>query len=395
MSEAYIIRTHDRMTFKSCREKWDIGSKLRGDWEPIVTAKALEVGTAFHAACEVYYDPQTWHLDREVRIAAAMGKYIEVCDEHKKQVIRLNGLSIEVETDFKERRELGIAMLNQYFDWAKKNDNFTPVATEIEFEVPIPVPEDWTQPVEGMPDDMRWIGINGRNIDPAFTARLIDGTWYLYYKGLPVVYQGRVDALLEDESGYWVHDYKTAAQAGQTEWLQMDDQIGSYVWALRQMLHLPIRGFIYTEVFKKILHEPKVNQNGRLSVNKQQDTTLDMFLAKVEELGQDPESYADYIEHLKNNPKMVARRFQIHRGEKELEIFQRRLVLEVIDMLNDPSIYPNPSKINCNGCWYYAPCLARQEGSDPEMILSISYQKRSEQKKETPVETPSTGAPRL
>jgi hypothetical protein len=56
-------------------------------------------------------------------------------------------------------------------------------------------------------------------------------------------------------------------------------------------------------------------------------------------------------------------------------------------MLNDPSIYPNPSKMACNGCWFYAPCLAKQDGQDAQFILINNYKKRSEPEPE-PVSDP-------
>lgn len=359
-----VIRTHDRMSFKSCREKWNFASPLREDFEPYVGPKPLEFGTAFHEAMEVYYEPRTWTGDREVVEALAVIRFDEVCKKQKGVAIRVSGydhLAVEIEQDFQERLELGKAMMQQYFKWAKENDNFTPLRVEQTFEVPIPYAKDMEH----------WI--NGKS---GFFAGA-DG--HLYFQGEPVVYQGKTDLLVEDlEDGqYLIDDHKTAASAGQTQWIAMDDQIGSYVWAYRRMLGLPVKGFYYTEVFKKILHVPNTNKNGSLSVNKMQDTSYELFMKAIIQGGHQVENYQDFLDYLKENPKMVARRFRVLRSEKELDIFQRRLVLEVVDMLSDPSIYPNPNKMNCNGCWFYDPCLAKQEGSDVDFLLKNLYVKRS------------------
>src|SRR5690606_15369965 len=95
----------------------------------------------------------------------------------------------------------------------------------------------------------------------------------LLVTGLLVVLAGRIDLLAEDSHGhYWVVDWKTTARlargdaSGQDrdEFLDLDDQIGSYVMALRRKLGLNVRGFIYVELKKAFPEPPQRNKQIRL-----------------------------------------------------------------------------------------------------------------------------------
>jgi hypothetical protein len=374
----HIIRTHDRLTFKSCREKWNFGSKIREDWEPFVAAKPLDFGIAIHAAAEVLYDPATWGLPRDVVEATAMAKFLEVCGVQKKQTLHYRNsedLAVEVEIDFTERLELGKAMLQQFFKWSRQHDDFTPLAVEIEFEVPICVPADLAEEINAYEHDGIYVQFKAVWSDENQQFELYARSEATEQEWWPVVYQGKVDLLLQDKKTglYWIDDHKTAAQMSSLDWLPLDDQIGSYVWALSKMLKLPIAGFMYTEIFKKILHQPMRLKAGGLSRNKQQDTNEELYLEAIAEEGLRVEDYADFLQFLRENPKVTVRRERVWRTPEQLRIFERRLCLEAIDMLNDPSIYPNPSKMACNGCWFYAPCLAKQDGQDAQFILINNY----------------------
>lgn len=354
----YIIRTSDRGNFKRCRQQWDFSSKMRQDYEPIVNAPYFDFGSAFHAAMQTYYDPKRWTEDREIVALEALAAFHSLCAEQKKQVltIRSGGLAIEVEQDFNERRTLGEGMLKHYFKWAPNNDRFTPVKAEIEFEVPIPVYHDGVRP---------W---------PIGFASNLGGN--LTFHGHLVVYQGRLDLIVVDAFGdFWIIDHKTAAALKDISWLTLDDQVTSYCWAMQQ-LGVKTRGFLYSETAKRFPDEPIVLKNGELSRNKQQDTTYEVYLAALQKGGYDLTAYGDFLEYLKDNPKQFIRRTPIYRSEKELEAQGRRIFLEAIDMLNDPSIYPNPSAWNCNGCFYRQPCTATQDGSDVQFLLDNLYKKR-------------------
>ena len=364
--DKYIIRTSDRGIFKGCRQRWDFASKMRRNLEPWQKYKPFEFGTAFHAAMEVYYDPARWTFDREIVEAEALAKFAAVNKQQRIQVAQSQGgeLSSDSLADYNERHELGLGMLRHYFKWARTRDNFTPIAVEIDFEVPILVP----QGVEVLPDGYSTVYDTRDLLCLHDTQGFID-----------VVYQGRIDMLVKDEAGeYWIFDHKTAAQMGDLSWLVLNDQVTSYCWALQHMLKIPIAGFVYNEIAKKVPKPPQVLQSGALSVNKQQDTTFDLYMEALVQGNFSIEAYQGMLNYLKASPKQFVRRTQVRRSPYELEMQGRRIFLEAVDMLNDPSIYPSPSPMNCNSCMYRQPCTAVQDGSDVEFLLKNLFRKRED-----------------
>lgn len=677
-----IIRTSDRGTFKKCRQLWDFTSLLRGDFEYVPGIKALDFGIAYHAALEVYYEPEFWDEPAEEKEAAAIGAFKMEVNNQIKRIKEANLWSEDMRADWKERWELGEGMLRHYFMAAPRlNKGYRPVKSEVTFEVPIPYP--WY-----LPEKQLYL-LESRG----FTNE--DGD--LYYQGIPVVYKGRIDLILEDEDGrLWILDHKaqpldedvltpegwvamgaiqkgdtvigqngkpttvvdvfpqgelpcykvtfsdgsstraaddhlwetprgivstdklvvgdtiplvdpvefdpidlpvhpyilglylaegsfeksmitisskdgetirlakqylpedhtfkknsvfnnswtlvaprranqwgeetnqirrglrelglqghqsftkfippqylhasfeqrllllqglmdgdgmvsngtprfcsaskrlhegvtelvrslggitrpvswtpapngkpsgrlnfklpninpfqlgykreaykhsekafyrkvqsvefvgtepmqcisveaadglyvtkdyivthnTAAQFGQQEHLELDQQCGSYVWALWKILGLNIAGVIYSEHRKKVPKPPTVLKNGALSKAKNQGTSYDLYVQALDEGGYDTRAYEEFLHYLKTTDSVsYFRRETVHRSTDELAQLERNISLEAIDMLGDPSIYPNPSRWNCNGCVFRTPCLLVQEGGDWEWHLKHS-----------------------
>jgi hypothetical protein len=77
------------------------------------------------------------------------------------------------------------------------------------------------------------------------------------------------------------------------------------------------------------------------------------------------------------------RRTRIRRSRAEVAAVGDRLGAEALEML-DPGLrlYPNPTPDSCGRCDYRAPCLAMNEGSDPEPVLKESYRIRPEDRLE-------------
>jgi hypothetical protein len=328
-SSPVVIRTSDRNYFKRCRQLWDLTSKIRQNWEPIQRYPAFDFGTAIHEGLRAYYEPATWGDLKLMRQNAREA----FASTYEKLFAKVTIGDVQFEMDITETIDVGNRMLEYYFLYAKKNDEgWTPKFVEIEFEVPIP----------GLPN---------------------------------CVYQGRIDLIVEDEYGYWIVDHKTAKQFRGTGWLSLDDQCGSYAWAIREMLGLNVRGVIFNELRKSPPHKPNVLKSGMLSVNKQQDTTFDVFLRTCRELDHDPRWYIDYLRHLKYNEKEFIRRTRTTYRPESLEIVQQRIQKEATEMSNpNVSIYPSPSSMNCDGCRFFGPCLQIQDGMEPSMDM---YERRS------------------
>jgi hypothetical protein len=364
----WVIRTSDRGQFKGCRRAWDWGSKIRGNLEFRRPPSYLEFGTAIHKAMEIYYTPETWHMDRDVIGALAIVGFVENYKQARAEYLRFIGQEVlgEVEqATWEEQLELGKKMLLNYIGWAKPRDRFTPKFVEVEFEVPVPVPP-------------------GLSLPPGFEDR----GGYLYFHDRPVVYQGRIDLVLEDEYGdLWIDDHKTTAQMREDTitFLELDEQTGSYCWAIQEMMGVKVAGALYNELYKGVPEPPAQNQRQRqgrwFSVNKQQDTSYELYLATVKE--QDATAYEkglydEILDHLKASGNKYFRRTQIHRSQTELQNLGFTICLEAIDMLDSPRIYPNPTKFRCGWCAFRGPCLAVNDGSDATWMLKENYQKRTD-----------------
>jgi len=358
LESKHIIRTSDRIAWKRCRRAHHFGSTMHRNLVPLRGSKPLEFGTDMHEAWGVLYNPLTWPLvknskTRGVILESVRQTFIKANYEHKKLYREGDGYSVDVEEDFKERQELGLGMLDAYFDWQIGVDTFTPTHVEVDFEVPILTPQ-------------------GNEF------RCFEHDW-------PVVYQGRLDGIVQDSFGwYWILEHKTTSQMGPTEHLVLDEQTGSYAWALMQMLGLRVQGVIYNEAVKKLAHPPvellRPREGRNFSVNKQQDTTYEMAVHALSVAGEDLRLYDDFLSYLKLQGNKFFRRTQVHRNTYELQDQGVRIYHEAREMLNPETVpYPNPSRFNCMMCAFRSPCIAMNDGSDYEFLLQEDYRERTKE----------------
>ncbi|TXH55542.1 MAG: hypothetical protein E6Q97_08610 [Desulfurellales bacterium] len=344
--DKHIIRTSDRGTFRRCRQLWNFTSKMRMNLEYVPGIEPLNFGIAYHEAMEVYYDPILWDEDTNgaLRIPAAEASFMASMNSWKKNQKASNSWNDQTAERWDELVKMGLGMMRHYWSWAKEADkHYRPVKTEIEFEVPIPVPD-------------------GMILPRGFQS--IEG--HLYYMAKPVVYQGRIDVIVQDlrTDRLWIMDHKTAAQFGESlAHLDLDPQCGSYAWAASKMLGLDIAGVIYSEHRKKVPKQPEVLKSGALSKNKAQSTTAEIYKQAVLDAGLYLPDYEDFIEVLRNEGQQYFRRTHVNRNGAELDSVEANILYEAIDMLNEPYIYPSPSMWNCRGCAFATPCLADQDGS--------------------------------
>lgn len=368
----WIIRTSDRKKFKECRLAWDLGSKIRQDLEPVMVREPLDRGTEIHAGLERWYDPKLWNGTVGAREAMALIAFQNSWKKHRDTYEEAGLLSEDVLNDHLAWKELGQEMIKGYVLWSKTRDfNMTPVYTEIEFEVPITVSSSFT-----LPDQFGIMVASGEQ--PALT-----------YQGSPVVYQGRIDLIFQDDDGnYWLVDHKTVGPRGWNEesyeFLIRDEQCKSYAWAIQKQLGIKVRGVIYNELYKGAPAPPKRLNTPRkglsYSTNRQQDTTFDLALETFK--ANDREAlkaglYDDYLTYLKEGGREYFRRNRVTYTPQMLEILGDQICDEAIDMISNPRIYPNPSKFSCRWCDYKTPCEALLDGQPIDWMKDTMYIKRS------------------
>jgi len=389
------VHTSERRSYRGCRRRWQW--VFQDFYYPQVTAKPLEFGVAFHNAMEVLYDPKTWGWDRELVLGAAIAKFVETCEAQKKKYFQTIGqqyfTSEEVAEDYQDRIELGVGMLKYY---AKEvapqyDEHMTPRAVEVEFIVPIQNP--YTDEYIFCKCNRCWktfadYCVRVLNQDRAEVVELWEAS-----TGLVVCLAGRLDLLAQDQYGLlWVVDWKTAARLSRgevdgqdrDEYLELDDQIGSYVMALRRKLSLNVRGFVYVELKKAVPEPPERNKTIRLgrmySVNKMKPVQYETYLATV--MAEDKEAYEaglydDHLEWLKASGPRYHGRYQIMKTDEELEELEFNLFQEASEMCDPQTrMYPSAGRFSCSSCAFRQPCLEKNRKGDYQYILDTLFDKR-------------------
>jgi PD-(D/E)XK nuclease superfamily len=382
------FHTSERKSFRGCRRRWDW--TFRQGYYPKLVAKPLDFGTAYHAALEVYYNPETWDLPREPVLELAIKVFKDWNLKQRKAAhdSLMYKLEDDIDKDFDDRETLGIEMLRHLHAAIspKEDKDWKPVRVEIEFMVPIPHPDTteamWCKCNVCWDKASKWMY---DNIEPKPLS------WYKpksEWKGLPVVFAGRIDCLGEDDYGdLFIIDWKTAARIPDDHsFLDLDDQIGSYCWALAS-IGMNIRGFIYHEQKKGYPQPPprnKVIRLGRMySVKQDLDTDYETYKTTVQNF--DAEAYNDgrydsMLRMLEEHGQRFHYRERRYKTTEELDNIRRDLGNEVLDMLQkDLRIYPNPTRSGwggCSGCAFKEPCTEKTRGGDYQYGLDSMFEKK-------------------
>lgn len=203
-----------------------------------------------------------------------------------------------------------------------------------------------------------------------------------------VTFSGTIDRVVRDESGaMWLLDYKTATPRGgfDTAKLEMDPQVSAYMYAASCIFDLDIQGMIYWQFKKDYPQEPELLKSGKFSVNKAQKTSYDLFKQSIRAIYKDslawrkdrPE-YVKYLEYLAGQETLEGDNYirydKVLRMGDHLESIENQLYDEAREMC-DPNLplYPNPTRDCAWDCQFRAACLAMDDGSDYEYILSENF----------------------
>lgn len=327
MVNTNAVHTSDRVKYRSCRLQWDFSSPLRRNLEPRKAKVYLSFGQCMHRALQAYYDPTT---PRDLMLARRA--FLAALNEWAK---KLGDMDSEDEQEYNESYALGLAMIEHYAEWAYANDNFGVEWVEQAYEVPIP--------------------------------------------GLDIPYGFKPDGLARDLNGrYWILEHKTTSKMpSHFDWLQMDDQPGSYIWGLRRAEGIKVEGVIYTFLRKKAPTPLRELKNGLLSVDKRVDTTFELAAKQIaQHHGEIPPDYNELLEYLRGKGNTFFIRETVRRNAIEIDNLERSIIMEAKEMTSNPQIYRNPTQVNCGSCSFVAPCIATYEGSDVKTLLEGNYRRR-------------------
>ena len=388
---SHQLHTSERKAFRACRRRWHW--VYNDMYAPLVTAEPLEFGVAFHAAMEVFYEPRTWTADLEIRVDLALVAFRRKCEEHLKSYKKLNAdPDVTVLESYKTRVDLGLKMIRYYCERMTPHydKRWTPVEVEVSFEVPLKHPDTgeqlWCKCKRCWKRYVKW----NDALDEKDSLKIKDrANAFSIWQGLPVTYGGRLDALFQDEQGrYWIVDWKTTSRMldedAEASFLQLDDQIVSYLWALSQY-GIECSGFVYVEIKKAFPAPPELltrKYKGKMySTNVQNLTTYEMALRTFRELDSDAWQmglYDDYLRWLQLDGPKFTQRHQIHKNQSEITNAGIAIANEALDMIGEPRVYPQPGRWSCNWCLFKQPCLGMNMGEDFQYTLDTMFEKQTQ-----------------
>lgn len=345
-----IVRGSEYQDFLTCRKKWYHAwvEKL----EPKKPDNKLFFGEAFHKWLEFYYKNG---CDYEPAIAKTMVWMNEQDTSGMEQV------------EFDEMMELFNGVTKHYHQTYNENDKqWKVLGTEVEFIV-----------------------------------KLDEGLFYT----------GKIDLVVEIDGKVWFLDHKTVSSIQMyVEKSVMDRQISRYWWALKMIAQgigrvkneeglwvrwseiegREIEGFLYNLIAKDYPREPKVLKSGKLSTDKSQKTTYNLYLAKIHALGHNPDDYKEMLDYLKEKPDPFLRRVNVLRTEQELEaamwefaytsadIRDVRLAIMQHPEATETLTYRNIGYHCMNMCQYRPLCQTVIEGGNVSLVKNLAYKPKEE-----------------
>lgn len=416
------IHTSDRATFKFCRRQWEWSSPAKRNLIRKVRVHGvimpLWFGTGIHHALSRFYDPvlkedpekvfESWFATEwdgglvhwneleyyADRVPTPDYQSPTIIDENTGEKVYsrwfVKGLSEllpdpDVEA-FSEHKHLGIGMMHYYKDYAERNDNFRVVASEHTFSVPILTPHGNTIHWEDTRKMPEWWELNEDY-----------GYWDASQNPMKEVHtRGRSDTILQDlETGqYGILEHKTAGRIDEDYFrhLDLDEQCTTYLWTAEREAEIydleykNVDFIIYNALRKAYPKPPTMTSRGMPSIDRQKEmTTAALFEKCIKEHGLEMVAQIDpklkaYYEYLLD----MGDKLFIQRGTPEMQYVTRtkiqkenaalRLYEEAMDMLNDPRLYPNPSKnYGCLNCIFRGPCIAKERGDDYEFMLEEGF----------------------
>lgn len=237
--------------------------------------------------------------------------------------------------------------------------------------------------------------------------------------GRGFAYEGTIDRLLkEKDTGYiWFTDTKTTNSIDKYDKnSDLDRQISRYWWALQQLARgrgyvgfvenpqdevtewIQVRksdiwpkikgiephGFFYDIILRDYPVPPKVLQSGKVSTDKRQKTTYDMYMQALVENGfarktdigyvHEPE-YEEILTYLHISPKEFFRRTRVIRSQAEIDAAMVEFMETVKDMTSKRlRIYRNITTDCSWDCGHQELCKASLDGSNVDFLKESLYE---------------------
>ena len=224
LPDKYFVSYSQLNTWRRCKRRWYLSyvEQLEKDGPP---ANALWLGVGVHEALDQYYanNPRDVKVLRE-----SFNEWAFAQKEDIEKRIAGRVEAEQVKMDIQKNYELGLALMDNYAEFAPANDAFDVLATEQEFEVPVGLS------IRMYDDETGQIGL------------------------VPVYYRGRIDGIvrLHENDKLYLLEHKTAKQFNEQK-LVLDQQSTSYIWAAETLFKYKISG-VYYNILRKQAKSPRV-----------------------------------------------------------------------------------------------------------------------------------------
>ncbi len=204
-------------------------------------------------------------------------------------------------------------------------------------------------------------------------------------------FKGRIDLLVEDDEydGLWIWDAKWVKNIPHSDERVMSPQAPLYVWAVREMYGLDVRGFVYNYARTKPPTIPKVLKRpaGMLSMASKMDTDQYTYLQAIKDNhGKEWKRYIPYYKEklleLRGRDGMWFDRQRIPvETEKQLRALREYVTtVKNIQRREKRRDYIERSYFfNCKfGCDYHDLCVAEFQGLEIEPLIKNGFMFESE-----------------
>lgn len=342
----------ERSDFRTCRRRWYLGvhENLRPKGQ---VTWYLIFGDCIHSAMDAYYRPKTSRSRRPPRdLALAIDAFEQAWNE-KDDDLRHDfaGLySQGIEEEWHKHKERGVQMLIHYDKFDKIHPFFDKViAVGVEERAFVDILRPDGEPIPSLP-----------------------------------LLSGRIDLVVEKETGVWIVDHKALAGAPNDRALDVDDQLTAYCYIWWRLTGQRPRGAYYNVLIKDPPKPPKVLVSGQLSQDKAQRTTRELYRETMKELGipirTEKVDYTEMLNYLaeKGWHQFYQRLGPVMKTEEQLLSFQTHLYHEYLDMSNalaHPDMrYIAGSQYVCPGCPMMMLCQTMEERGNVDYVRNARYE---------------------
>jgi hypothetical protein len=133
-----------------------------------------------------------------------------------------------------------------------------------------------------------------------------------------------------------------------------------------------------------------VLKSGKLSTDKSQKTTLELFVKKIQELHLNGNDYNDFLSFLADKPDQFTKRVDVRRSDAELEssawefsytagdIHDIKLMIKNNPNTIEPLTYRNITNNCMHMCQFKSLCQTAIDGGNVNMVKNLGYKQREE-----------------